>query len=187
MTATSVPIWIDIEAFEVNGDDIPSELILKSHPTAQDIKQIREKLGRMILAKKATVAIPFQTLQAQMNQVVGYVEKQGEIDILWPGPNGTTKSGKREVGIKAEITAKLKSTGMIELSQIIEVSRIDEENSVQLHGKSIPGIKCHQIQSVNETIAGQPVLLGQFRGLFVFTTVNPKPTDVTLAPPGIRK
>ena len=180
-TATSVPIWIEIEAFEVNGNDFPNDSVLKSYPTARDIRQIREELGRMVVAKKATVTIPLQTLQTQLNQAVNYVEKLGEIEI--PVPGGIPNSEKREAAIKAEITAKLKRTGMIELNQIIDVSRFDEKHSVLFDGKPVPGLTSYRIQSVNETIAGQPVLLAHFCGLFVFTTVNPKPTDVSLAPP----
>ena len=185
ITATSAPIWIEIEAFEVNGNDIPIDSVLKSYATAQDIRQIREELGRMVVAKKATITIPLQTLQTKLNQAVNYVEKLGEIEI--PVPDGIPNSVKREAAIKAEITAKLKSTGMIELKQIIDVSRFDEKNSVQFDGKLVPGLKSNRIQSVNETIVGQPVLLAHFCGLFVFTTVNPKLTDVSLAPSGVHK
>lgn len=178
--ATLDPIWIEIEVFEVNENEIPQEMNFRqAHPTALQIKHAREKLGRMVAEKKATVAISLQSLETQLNNEVSYFEKRGEFEVPVTNQDGTVTPAKREVGMKAQITARLKSTGMIELTQIVEHSQIDEKNSVEFLGKKVPGLRTRRIESTNETIAGQPVLLSGIGGLYVFTTVNPKADDTS--------
>ena len=191
LTPTSLPISIEIEVFEVNAEDIPDAMLLETYPTPQKIKQIREELGRMVAANKATLAIRSQTVPSRFNQVTKFTEKRGEIEL--PGPEADSPPlATRFVGIEAQIMARLRSTGMLELQQAISSSHIDESNAITAYGKKVPGMTTTRLESTQETIAGQPILLGMpsrhiRHSLYVFTTVNPKPVADDLAPPAVEK
>lgn len=168
----SEPIWIEIEAFELNSTHFSDVLDVRSYPTIDDVKEIRKKLDQMVIAKKATVLAPLHRLRAETNQAVQHIEKQGEVE--YPASDGDqSKTTNRDVGFKAKITAKSFSDGKINLQQTVELSMIDQSISMTVRGKTVPGLKTCVIQSTNETIAGQPVMLAHPDGrLIVFTTVS---------------
>ena len=101
------------------------------------------------------------SLEARIGEPATY-RSGGEFPIVIPDGQGNATIEWREFGVKLEAVAQILRNGKIHLEVAPEISERDFENSVEMNGSVIPGIRVRRTNTSAEMEFGQSLVVGGY-------------------------